>query len=208
MNFQFGFLLWGVMEKAIQKHAGDQDSYCLTEHSRGWLKITHFLAQWQRFDSSTRLQIFTSARSNVWGNCSRSTEFNKDAKVTQKVGQTNKAVPRSMTKRQDSPDYILTFAFWRGAMRQHNTAEQLLQTSMNSFSCSLSARERLVPSTTSPCWITWSSFILFRDKKSWLSISVTGTFKFCYDLRSCPSINKEVRLLDRLLLQVCYCINK
>lgn len=57
MNFQFGFLLWGVMEKAIQKHAGDQDSYCLTEHSRGWLKITHFLAQWQRFDSSTRLQF-------------------------------------------------------------------------------------------------------------------------------------------------------
>lgn len=96
MNFQFGFLLWGVMEKAIQKHAGDQDSYCLTEHSRGWLKITHFLAQWQRFDSSTRLQIFTSACSNVWGNCSRSTEFNKDAKVTQKVGQTNKAVPEAL----------------------------------------------------------------------------------------------------------------
>lgn len=57
----------------------------------------------------------------------------------------------------------ITFAFCRGAMRQHRTAEQFLQTSMKSFSCCLSARERLVPSTTSPCWITWSSSILTRE---------------------------------------------
>uniref|UniRef100_A0A2D4J4A1 Uncharacterized protein n=1 Tax=Micrurus lemniscatus lemniscatus TaxID=129467 RepID=A0A2D4J4A1_MICLE len=56
-----------------------------------------------------------------------------------------------------------TFAFCRGAMRQHSTAEQFRQTSMKSFSCCLRARERLVPSTTSPCWITWSSFILLAS---------------------------------------------
>lgn len=53
-----------------------------------------------------------------------------------------------------------TLAFCRGAIRQHSTAEQFLQTSMKSFSWPLKAKDRLAPSTTNPCWITWSSFIL------------------------------------------------
>lgn len=56
-----------------------------------------------------------------------------------------------------------TFAFCSGAIRQHSTAKQFLHTSMKSFSWPLKAKDRLAPSTTNPCWIKWSSFILEKS---------------------------------------------
>ena len=124
--------------------------------------------------------------------------------VIQKVRQTNKAVPEILaSSKHDKNTYkkilfifSLTFAFWRGAMRQHNTAEQFLQTSMNSFSCSLSARERLVPSTTSPCWITWSSFILFRDKSVGFIVVWQSNLNFITNYAVAHPIHKRFSLLD------------
>lgn len=50
-------------------------------------------------------------------------------------------------------------------MRQHSTAEQFLHTSIKSFSCSLNAKDRLAPSTTNPCCMTWSSLNLRTDRE-------------------------------------------
>lgn len=66
--------------------------------------------------------------------------------------------------------WAATLAFCRGAIRQHSTAEQFLQTSIKSFSWPLKAKDRLAPSTTRPCWITWSSFILGKNHNTFNSI--------------------------------------
>lgn len=63
-----------------------------------------------------------------------------------------------------------TLAFCRGAIRQHSTAEQFLQTSIKSFSWPLKAKDRLAPSTTKPCWTTWSSFILGKNHNTLNSV--------------------------------------
>lgn len=47
--------------------------------------------------------------------------------------------------------WAVTLAFCSGAIRQHSTAEQFLQTSMKSFSWPLKAKDKLAPSTTNPC---------------------------------------------------------
>lgn len=129
----------------------------------------------------------------------------KESKVMWKARQpeTNHLQKCLSLRQQDKSTYktmltisILTFAFWSGAIRQHNTAEQFLQTSMNSFSCSLSARERLVPSTTSPCWITWSSFILSRDKNVNFVLMWRKTLYFVTNYAVAHTVCKEVNLLD------------
>lgn len=106
-----------------------------------------------------------------------------------------------------------TLAFCSGAMRQHKTAEQFLHTSMKSFSCSLSANDRLAPSTTSPCWMTWSSLILQGQRQRTQRIrgrvtreSILFTLWHCRDsVWSVTSITtaKMGRRFARTFLPIC-----
>lgn len=87
-------------------------------------------------------------------------------------------------------------------MRQHSTAEQFLHTSIKSFSCSLSAKDRLAPSTTSPCCMTWSSLILraeWRERTVWDDTMKSHLYSQNYELGSkCATYIFRSNIIPRL----------
>lgn len=207
MNFQFSFFLsslsfsfWKSDGTGNAKEWGDQDSYCLTEHSRGWLKISCLLHGGCILTLSIHLQIFTNTCINLWANYPDQLNLTRIRKSQKRSGKQTEPFQKSLPpqsmikilKRQS--DYILTYlCFLKGC---HATAQHCRTVFANfheQFFMFPECKREAGPIHNQSMLDNVVFLYSIQGQKSWLCIGVREKFKFCYELCSCP-YNKQKKL--------------